>query len=100
MGTSQLMDTSAAQGAAACNGMLSGQWQVPTRPRLMGIVSGNEAAPGLIRATITGPDWLTGGSFGPEASVIACVMNIAMTILLAKYFRKQIATTTPTVADQ
>jgi hypothetical protein len=43
---------------------------------------------------------MTGGSFGPEASVLACVLNIVVTILLAKYFRKQRSTVSPIEADQ
>ncbi len=39
-----------------------------------GIVSGNDAAPGLIRSTVTGPDYLTGGEFGVESSVLAMAL--------------------------
>ena len=34
-------------------------------------VSGNDASQGLIRSTVKGPDFLTGGSFGVESSVLA-----------------------------
>ena len=36
-------------------------------------VSGN-AANGIVRSTLSGPDWLSGGSFGLEASIIAVVI--------------------------
>lgn len=34
-------------------------------------VSGNEAAQGLVRSTVKGPDYLTGGVFGVESSLFA-----------------------------
>src|SRR5206468_8601734 len=33
---------------------------------------------GLLRSTLTGPAWLTGGAFGPEASVVAVVLCLAV----------------------
>lgn len=41
-------------------------------------VSGTEAGESLIQATVEGPAWLTGGAFGPEASVIAAVIGTAL----------------------
>jgi len=38
------------------------------------IVSGNGQAVGLTKSTIEGPEWLTGGAFGIEASVVALVV--------------------------
>ena len=38
-------------------------------------VSGNEAGGSLFHAQIQGPDWITGGAFGAEASVIAVVIG-------------------------
>lgn len=40
-------------------------------------VSGT-AFDGLIQATMTGPDWLTGGSFGAEASLVAVMTCVAL----------------------
>jgi membrane protease YdiL (CAAX protease family) len=37
-------------------------------------VSGGEASKGLLVTTRAGPDWLTGGAFGLEASVVAMVV--------------------------
>lgn len=44
-------------------------------------VSGSGAGESLILATIDGPQWLTGGAFGAEASVIAPVVGLAVTAL-------------------
>lgn len=38
------------------------------------VVSGSDARDSLVTATTTGPDWLTGGSFGPEASIVAILV--------------------------
>lgn len=37
-------------------------------------VSGGDTLPGLFNIPLKGPDWLTGGSFGPEASVVPMVI--------------------------
>ena len=49
-------------------------WNYTQSAIFSGIVSGNDAQQGLIRSTMKGPDWLTGGSFGVESSVLALVM--------------------------
>jgi len=49
-------------------------WNFTQQGVFSGIVSGNDAAPGWIRATIRGPDYLTGGQFGVESSVLALVL--------------------------
>ena len=41
---------------------------------LLGIVSGNDAEPGWIRSTVKGPDYLSGGDFGVESSVLSLVL--------------------------
>jgi hypothetical protein len=38
--------------------------------------------PGLLQPRITGPDWLTGGAFGPEASVVTVVVCTAVGLAL------------------
>jgi membrane protease YdiL (CAAX protease family) len=48
-------------------------------------VSGGKSH-GLIATTFAGPDWLTGGAFGPEASVpavVLCVITAAILLMLA-----------------
>jgi membrane protease YdiL (CAAX protease family) len=37
---------------------------------------------GLLRGTLTGPDWLTGGSFGVEASIVAIVLCMTIAAVL------------------
>ncbi len=49
-------------------------WNYTQQAIFSSIVSGNDAAPGLIRSTIKGPDYLTGGNFGVESSVLALVL--------------------------
>lgn len=48
-----------------------------------GIVSGGVAEPGLFKTVITGPDLLTGGSFGLEASLVPCILATATGMFLA-----------------
>ena len=47
-------------------------------------VSGNEHGTSLIQPIVNGPDWLTGGTFGAEASVIATVAGLVLTALFVK----------------
>jgi membrane protease YdiL (CAAX protease family) len=60
-------------------------WNYTQSAIFSGIVSGNDAAPGLIRSTVKGPDFLTGGQFGVESSVLALVLctgtGIAMLVM-------------------
>ena len=46
-------------------------WNYTQSAIFSGIVSGTGAQQGLIRASIDGPAWLTGGDFGVESSVLA-----------------------------
>ena len=50
-------------------------------------VSGGSSK-GLLQSRMIGPDWLTGGAFGAEASVVALVVclaaGIALVVLAAK----------------
>lgn len=57
-------------------------WNYTQSAIFSGIVSGNEAAQGLIRSTMKGPDLLTGGKFGVESSVIALVLCTATGIAM------------------
>ena len=38
------------------------------------VVSGSGERDALVTATTSGPDWLSGGSFGPEASIVAVIV--------------------------
>ncbi len=63
-------------------------WNYTQSAIFSGIVSGNAPQPGLIRSTVNGPDWLTGGSFGVEASVTALVLctttGVVMLVMAVK----------------
>lgn len=63
-------------------------WNYTQSAIFSGIVSGNDAQQGLIRSTMKGPDWLTGGSFGVESSVLALVVctttGIAMLVMATR----------------
>lgn len=45
-------------------------------------VSGGKQTPSLIGGTLNGPVILTGGAFGPEASILAVVVCLALALLL------------------
>lgn len=63
-------------------------WNYTQSAIFSGIVSGNEPQQGLIRSTTNGPDWLTGGNFGVESSVLALLLctttGIVMLVMAAK----------------
>ncbi|MCV2351218.1 CPBP family intramembrane glutamic endopeptidase [Paucibacter sp. Y2R2-4] len=63
-------------------------WNYTQSAIFSGIVSGNEAQQGLIRSTVNGPNWLTGGSFGVESSVLALLLctttGLVMVVMAAK----------------
>lgn len=63
-------------------------WNYTQSAIFSSIVSGNDAAPGLIRSTVNGPDFLTGGEFGVESSVLSLVLctstGIAMVVMAVK----------------
>lgn len=47
------------------------------------VTSGSDVAGSLVSATTSGPDWLSGGAFGPEGSLFAiAVCTIASVVLL------------------
>ncbi|MES2002324.1 MAG: type II CAAX endopeptidase family protein [Pseudomonadota bacterium] len=49
-----------------------------TQGFIFGVPVSGIAANGLVRSELSGPDWLSGGSFGLEASVIALVLATAV----------------------
>ena len=58
------------------------------------IPSGSHARHALVTATTDGPVWLTGGAFGPEASVIAvliCSVATAALLITARRRRRIVA---------
>lgn len=55
-------------------------------------VSGNNGMESILNSVISGPDLLTGGDFGPEASVIAVALGIILSVVfLRKHFNKPLA---------
>ncbi|MFI7615835.1 lysostaphin resistance A-like protein [Nonomuraea terrae] len=49
------------------------------------VLSGSDVAPhGLLNVTLSGPSALTGGTFGPEASLLALLVCLAPTVLLLR----------------
>lgn len=53
-----------------------------TQGGVFGIPVSGIRVPGLLEGTLTGPEWLTGGPFGVEASVVAIVVCLGGTALL------------------
>ena len=48
-----------------------------------GVVSGSIAQPGLLKTVFTGPDLMTGGGFGLEASLVPCIIATSTGAYLA-----------------
>jgi membrane protease YdiL (CAAX protease family) len=63
-------------------------WNYTQSAIFSSIVSGNEAAQGLIRSTVDGPDFLTGGKFGLESSILSLVLctttGVVMVVMAVK----------------
>ncbi|MDH4439009.1 MAG: CPBP family intramembrane metalloprotease, partial [Rhizobium sp.] len=59
-------------------------WNFTQSGIFSGSVSGAFEQPGLIRAVIEGPQVLTGGMFGMEASVVALVVCTATGLLILR----------------
>lgn len=58
------------------------------------VTSGAEARDSLVTAVTSGPDWLSGGSFGPEGSIVAiAVCSIATLLMLLKARRRSTVVT-------
>ena len=63
-------------------------WNYTQSAIFSSIVSGTGASQGLVRSTIKGPDYLTGGNFGVESSILALILctsaGIVMVVMAAK----------------
>ena len=57
-------------------------WNYTQEGVFSGIVSGNDANPGLIKPVIDGPELLTGGDFGIESSLIAFLVCTTTGVVL------------------
>lgn len=60
----------------AWNFISDGVFSLPT--------SGHPAR-GLLQGQLSGPDWLTGGAYGPEASVVTCIVWGIATVFLLRH---------------
>ena len=58
-------------------------WNAVQGPLLGIVVSGSSAGgTGLIRSTMNGPEWLSSGAFGAEASAVTIVLLTAVGVFL------------------
>ncbi|KAB2867160.1 MAG: CPBP family intramembrane metalloprotease [Bacteroidales bacterium] len=62
---------------------------------IFGMNNSGMAHKGFINPTITGPDWITGGSFGIEASYIAIILQCIVGIVILKYAYMQAQIVSP-----
>lgn len=76
-------------------GMHAG-WNWAEGPLFGFLVSGLNMG-GLVRLKISGPDWLMGGEFGPEAGLLSMIVELAMIGLLFIWGRKRHASMKPEV---
>lgn len=53
-----------------------------TQGGVFGITVSGHPGEGLLRGTLTGPEWLSGGSFGAEASIVATLLCLGAGVLL------------------
>ncbi|MBV8657695.1 MAG: CPBP family intramembrane metalloprotease [Burkholderiales bacterium] len=49
---------------------------------LFGYTTSGHAAQGYLHTTLTGPDWLSGGAFGVEASVVTLLATVIVSVIL------------------
>jgi membrane protease YdiL (CAAX protease family) len=76
-----------------CIGLHLG-WNFTANYVFSAVVSGHEGRAGLIFGTLSGPDWITGGAFGIEGSVVTLVALLASTSLLLAWRRHRSNTLT------
>jgi CAAX protease family protein len=60
-----------------------------TQGGIFGVAVSGTPSRGLLRGTLTGPDWLTGGAFGVEASIVAIILCMAVAAVLLVLARRQ-----------
>lgn len=59
---------------------LHASWNYTQGSVFSGIVSGNGPSNGYLKSSLEGPEWMTGGNFGVEASVVAFVVCASVAI--------------------
>jgi len=68
---------------------LHAAWNYTQGSVYSGIVSGNAPTSGYLHSSLNGPEWLTGGSFGVEASAVAFLLcSVAGTWMMAAAHRR------------
>lgn len=61
---------------------LHAAWNYTQGTVYSGIVSGNAPPEGFVKSTLQGSDWLTGGAFGVEASIVAAAVCGSVGVLM------------------
>jgi membrane protease YdiL (CAAX protease family) len=75
---------------------LHAAWNYTQGSVYSGSVSGNEAPDGFFESTLQGSEWLTGGSFGMEASLVALlVCGTAGVLMMAKAVQRGLTVPPP-----
>lgn len=60
-----------------------------TQTGLFGIADSGHSGQGLLRTELVGPDWLTGGAFGIEASLVSVVLCVIVAALFLIYAHRR-----------
>jgi len=60
-----------------------------TQGGIFGVAVSGRPSRGLLRGTLTGPEFLTGGTFGVEASIVAIVLCVSVAAVLLLVARRQ-----------
>ena len=71
-------------------------WNFCLGPLLSLPVSGGKFEPALLSATVNGPQWLTGGNYGPEGSIL---LTAACTGAIVLLWRTQVLTPSPAMRE-
>lgn len=64
-------------------------WNFMEGPILGFAVSGSDSGPTLVSPVIQGPDFISGGAFGAEASIIAAALGLALSLLMWHTYKKE-----------
>lgn len=64
-------------------------WNV-TMNGIFGLANSGQAIPGLIRSRVSGPVWFTGGTTGPEASILALSFDVILLLVVWKASDRQL----------
>jgi hypothetical protein len=56
---------------------------------VFGVATSGVAAEGLLKGSLHGPTYLTGGAFGPESSIIALIVCALAALAILTYARRE-----------